>query len=118
MLLGAPLDGVKNILTECAALLTKDLTNLRNASKECFVEIYKKDNRKRSLEDLASDYNKLTYAEVKEAAAPTLETFYKDYFLPKVPVKLKGLIGLENFIQLYYYTIHILYPNILFDYTY
>lgn len=84
LLLGAPLEENPQLLCNAASILRQqlqnDYTNLPQVTA------------KRKLEDsLQLSYNNLKGVKVEELEVPSVETFNRNFFIPQIPVKLKGI---------------------------
>lgn len=85
LLLGAPLEENLQLLCKAASILRQQLqndypTNLPQVST------------KRKLEDsIQISYNNLKGVKVEELEVPSVESFNRNFFIPQIPVKLKGM---------------------------
>lgn len=103
LLLGAPLEDNPELLNKCADILSEklhhanslELSEISNESTSDTeihkqkTNIYQTNTSKRNLEHF-SIYEELIGVEVDSLSVPTLEAFYKDYFLTMKPLKITG----------------------------
>lgn len=88
LLLGAPLEENAELLSEAAkcvrALINDVLPQSEGISGEAIA--------KRKLDDvyLQGEFQRLPGKEINCVELPSIESFNKDYFIPQIPVKLKG----------------------------
>lgn len=84
LLLGAPLEESPELLTETARYLRTLLNQF-----EC-TSVSESPKRKWDKNEFLTEFNKLTGVMIDELEVPSIETFNNKYFMPQVPVKLKG----------------------------
>lgn len=82
LLLGAPLEENPQLLCDAASILRQQLQN------EC-IEL-PPFTTKRKIEDFQDSFNTLKGVGVGELEVPSVETFNRNFFIPQIPVKLKG----------------------------
>lgn len=86
LLLGAPLTNNPDLLTDCARFLSERIGSV----SECALTSYKRKHCDDSRR-YRGDYDKLQKAiEIEALSKPSLQKFYRDYFVRQKPVKLLG----------------------------
>lgn len=88
LLLGAPLTNNSDLLNRCASLISSTIQTIQ--SKETSFETIDTDKASKRKYIDNEVYERLQGRSVIELKCPSLETFHKFYFLPKLPVKLQG----------------------------
>ncbi|KAK0094403.1 hypothetical protein PV326_011037, partial [Microctonus aethiopoides] len=81
LLLGAPLDEAPNILTEMASRLNEHIRNQENIAEVLDFDV-----------DCVSKELLPGFKWLKRFNSPSMESFYRDIFMPKCPVVLTGCI--------------------------
>lgn len=88
LLLGAPLQENPQLLCNAASILRQQL-------QDEYIGLLQVTTKRKLEDSVQNNYNRLKGVEVEELEVPSVETFNRNFFIPQIPVKLKG-IGLVS----------------------